>query len=59
MILLCGIHIYRLSRKPIHWGYDIVKFIFDACGLFTEMIYIDALNFGIRAEFIEVLITRK
>ncbi len=47
------------SLVTVHWGYDIVKFIFDACGLFTEMIYIDALDLGIRAEFIEVLITRK
>jgi SAM-dependent methyltransferase len=47
------------SLVTVHWGYDIVKFIFDSCGLFTEMIYIDALDLGIRAEFIEVLITRK
>jgi SAM-dependent methyltransferase len=47
------------SLVTVHWGYDILKFIFDACGLFTEMIYIDALDLGIRAEFIEVLITRK
>ena len=47
------------SLVTVHWGYDIVKFIFDSCGLFTEMIYIDSLDLGIRAEFIEVLITRK
>lgn len=47
------------SLVTVHWGYDILKFIHDACGLFTEMIYIDALEFGIRAEYIEVLITRK
>ena len=47
------------SLVTVHWGFDIVKFIFDACGLFTEMIYIDSLDLGIRAEFIEVLITRK
>lgn len=47
------------SLVTVHWGYDVLRYIYDACGLFTEMIYIDALEFGIRAEFIEVLITRK
>lgn len=47
------------SLVTVHWGYDIVNFIHDACGLFTEMVYIDALELGIRAEYIEVLITRK
>jgi SAM-dependent methyltransferase len=47
------------SLVTVHWGFDIVKFIHDACGLFTEMVYIDALELGIRAEYIEVLITRK
>jgi hypothetical protein len=47
------------SLVTVHWGFDIVKFIHDACGLFTEMVYIDALDLGIRAEYIEVLITRK
>ena len=41
------------------WGYDICKFIFNATGLFTEMIYLDIIDLGIRAEYIEVLITRK
>lgn len=47
------------SLVTVHWGYDIVKFIYDTCGLFTEMIYIDSLDLGIRAELNEVLITRK
>ena len=47
------------SLVTVHWGYDIVKYIHDACGLFTEMIYLDALDLGIRAEYIEVLLTRK
>lgn len=41
------------------WGFDICRLIFDACGLFTELIYIDDLQRGIRAEYIEVLVTRK
>ena len=47
------------SLVTVHWGFDILKFIFEASGLFTEMIYIDAIELGIRAEYIEVLITRK
>lgn len=47
------------SLVTVHWGYDITSFILKACGLFTEIVYIDALEFGIRAELIEVLITRK
>jgi hypothetical protein len=47
------------SLATVHWGYDITRYIFDSCGLFTEMVYIDSLELGIRAEFIEVLITRK
>jgi SAM-dependent methyltransferase len=41
------------------WGFDITRFIFDACGLFTDTIVIDDLGRGIRAEYIEVLATWK
>ena len=41
------------------WGYDICEFIHRSCGLFTEMVYLDTLENGIRAEYIEILITRK
>lgn len=47
------------SLVTVHWGYDITEFIFKASGLFTEIVFIDALDLGIRAEYIEVLITRK
>lgn len=47
------------SLVTVHWGYDITQYIFEACGLFTEIVYLDALELGIRAEYIEVLITRK
>jgi SAM-dependent methyltransferase len=47
------------SLVAVHWGYDIADFIFRSSGLFTEMVYIDALDLGIRADLIEVLITRK
>jgi hypothetical protein len=43
----------------VNWGYDITEFIFKTSGLFTEIVFLDILDFGIRAEYIEVLITRK
>jgi SAM-dependent methyltransferase len=47
------------SLVTAHWGYDITKYIFEASGLFIEIIFLDLLDCGIRAEHIEVLITRK
>ncbi|MCJ7696682.1 MAG: class I SAM-dependent methyltransferase [Anaerolineaceae bacterium] len=47
------------SLVTVHWGYDITQFVFNACGLYTDLIYVDSLELGIRAEYIEVLITRK
>jgi SAM-dependent methyltransferase len=43
----------------MHWGYDITDHIARASGLFTEIVYLDALEFGIRADYIEVMVTRK
>jgi hypothetical protein len=47
------------SLMTVEWGFDICKHIFDSSGLFTYMIYLDDINKGIRAEYIEVLITFK
>jgi SAM-dependent methyltransferase len=41
------------------WGYDICEFIFEASGLYTTIVYIDDISRGIRAEYIEVLVSRK
>jgi hypothetical protein len=43
----------------VNWGYDITSFVFKTSGLFTEIVFLDILDLGIRAEYIEVLITRK
>jgi hypothetical protein len=43
----------------VDWGFDICRFIFEATGLFTFLVQIDDLRKGIRAEYIEVLITVK
>lgn len=43
----------------VDWGFDICRHIFDSCGLFTHVLYQDDQSRGIRAEYIEVLITIK
>lgn len=43
----------------VDWGFDICAHIFQACGLFTQVLYIDDISRGIRADFIEVLVTIK
>lgn len=47
------------SLVTIDWGFDIVEHVAAACGLATEIIRIDDLERGIRAEYIEVLVTTK
>lgn len=47
------------SPVTMHWGYDIVGFIKSASGMDAVIEYIDDLNFGIRAEFNEVIVCRK
>jgi SAM-dependent methyltransferase len=47
------------SLVCMDWGYDICDFIFKASGLYTTMVYIDDISRGIRAEYIEVLISKK
>jgi SAM-dependent methyltransferase len=42
-----------------HWGRDIVTHIKDASGLDTEVVALDDLKMGIRAEYIEVLVTTR
>ena len=47
------------SLVTTRWGYDITRLIWTWTGDFTEMLFLDSLDLGIRAELIEVLITRK
>jgi SAM-dependent methyltransferase len=47
------------SLVTVDWGFDICRHIFEACGLFTHLVYIDDLSRGIRADLIEVLVTVK
>ena len=43
----------------MHWGYDIAEFIVKEADTPTTIVMIDNLELGIRAEFIEVLVSRK
>ena len=47
------------SLVTMHWGYDISRYIFNSSKLDTTIVHIDNLNLGIRAEYIEVLVSRK
>lgn len=47
------------SAVTMHWGFDIVDFIRIKSGLKTTIEHIDNLDFGIRAEYIEVLVSQK
>lgn len=47
------------SLVTMDWGYDIGAFIHAASGLYTHIIHLDDLEHGVRAEFIEVLVTFK
>jgi hypothetical protein len=47
------------SLVTMHWGYDIASFIVEKAGTPTMIIAIDNIDLGIRAEFIDVLISVK
>jgi SAM-dependent methyltransferase len=47
------------SLVTMHWGYDIASFIVEKAGTPTVIIAIDNIDLGIRAEFIDVLISVK
>jgi len=47
------------SLVTMHWGYDICEMIYNSSRLFTTIIMIDNIDMGIRAEYIEVLISLK
>jgi len=47
------------SLVTMHWGYDLASFIMSEAGTPTTIVMIDNLELGIRAEFIEVLVSIK
>lgn len=47
------------SPVTFHYGYDIVDLIYKSSGMVTQIFTIDNIDLGIRAEYIDVLISRK
>lgn len=47
------------SLVTMDWGYDILQYIQDVSGLASQIVMIDDIDRGIRAEFIEVIVSRK
>jgi len=43
----------------MHWGFDICDFIYDHSRMTTTIVKIDDLSKGIRADLIEVLVSKK
>jgi SAM-dependent methyltransferase len=49
----------RGSLVTIDWGYDIADFLQHHSGMATSLFTIDDLTHGIRAEYIEIVVSRK
>lgn len=47
------------SPVTYHWGYDIKDFIENHTGASCEIIYLNDLSLGIRAEYIEIVVAKK
>jgi len=47
------------SPVTMHWGYDIIDYIKKHSGLETDIEYMYNLHYGIWAEYIEVLVSKK
>lgn len=47
------------SPVTMHWGFDIIDFITEHTGAESKIVYINDLNYGIRAEYIEIIVSKK
>ena len=47
------------SPVTMHWGYDITDFVADCSGMTSTIVFINDIDRGIRAEYIEVIVSRK
>ena len=47
------------SLVTMHWGYDLASFIVTEAGTPTTIVMIDNIELGIRAEYIEILLSMK
>ena len=44
------------SLVTVNWGYDIANYVFKACGLFTNLVFIYNIELGIRVEHMRSLL---
>jgi SAM-dependent methyltransferase len=49
----------RGSLVTMHWGYDIAAFISKVANMSTVIVMIDNIDLGIRAEYIEIMVSWK
>jgi SAM-dependent methyltransferase len=47
------------SLVTVDWGFDIANYLSHVSGLSTTILLIDDLHFGLRAQYLEVLVSRK
>lgn len=47
------------SLVTMHWGYDITEYIMAVSDMHSTIVMIDDIELGIRAEYIEVIVSRK
>jgi len=47
------------SPVTMHWGFDIIDFIEEHTDSSCEIIYLNNIDFGIRAEYIEIIVAKK
>jgi SAM-dependent methyltransferase len=47
------------SLVTMHWGYDITDYILEASGMHSTIVMIDNIELGIRAEYIDVIVSFK
>lgn len=47
------------SPVTMHWGYDIIDFIKNCTGAECKIVYYDDIHSGIRAEFREIIVSKK
>jgi SAM-dependent methyltransferase len=47
------------SLVTMHWGYDITEYIMAVSGMHSTIVMIDNIELGIRAEYIEVIVSKK
>jgi hypothetical protein len=47
------------SRVTFDWGFDITDYLGEASGLAMSLFWVDNLQLGLRAQYLEVIVYRK